>query len=65
MVPPEIRIDQAKILQNFKISTNWGHQTSITIVDEETRKCFLIDVTVPGDFNIKVKEIDKLNYINV
>ena len=35
-------------------------RSDVVVIDKEKRKCKIIDIAVPGDQNIKVKELEKI-----
>ena len=54
--------DKCKIFRDFAIQADKEieHQRSgIVVIDKEKRECKIIDIGVPGDQNIKVKELEK------
>ena len=59
---PVVENDKCKILWDFGIQTDKEieHQRpNIVVIDKEKRECKIIDIIVPGDQNIKVKELEK------
>ena len=55
--------DKCKILWDFAMSTDKEieyQRTDIVVIDKEKIECKIIDITVPGDQNIKVKELEKI-----
>ena len=60
---PVLENDKCKILWGFAIQTDKEieHQRpDIVVIDKEKRECKIIDIAVPGDQNIKVKELEKI-----
>ena len=55
--------DKCKILWHFAIQTETEiehRRPDIVVIDKEKREGKIIDIAVPGDQNIKVKEIEKI-----
>ena len=55
--------DKCKILWDFLIQTDKEIQhrrPDILVIEEEKRECKIVDIPVPGDQNIKVKELEKV-----
>ena len=55
--------DQAKVLWDFYLHTDKqviANRPDIVVVDKINRTTTIIDIAVPSDFNIKVKEIEKV-----
>ena len=56
--------DKCKILWDFAIQTDKEiehRRPDIVVIDKEKRECKIIDIAVPGDQNIKVKELEKIS----
>ena len=56
--------DKCKILWDFTIQIDMKivHQRSdIVAIDKENSECRIIDIAIPGDQNIKEKELEKIN----
>ena len=54
----------AKILWDFNIQTDRvieHRRPDITVVEKDARKCFIVDVAIPGDHNIERKEFEKID----
>ena len=61
---PVVENEKAIILWDFPINTDrtiQANRPDIIVKDYETRKCLMIDMTVPTDRNVSVKEFDKLS----
>ena len=59
---PVLENDKCKILWDFAIQTDKKiehRRPDIVVIDKEKRECKIIDIAVPGDQNIKVKELEK------
>ena len=55
--------DKCKILWDFAIQTDKEiehRRPDIVVTDKEKRECEIIDIVVPGNQNIKVKEPEKI-----
>ena len=60
---PVLENDKCKILWGFAIQTDKEieqRRPDIVVIDKETRECKIIDIAVPGNQNIKVKELEKI-----
>ena len=60
---PVLENDKCKILWDFAALTDKEKQhgrSDIVVVDKEKRECKIIDIAVPGDQNIKVKEVETI-----
>ena len=56
--------DKCKILWDFAIQTDKEiehRRPDIVVIDKEKRERKIIDIAVPGDQNIKVKELEKIS----
>ena len=56
--------DKCKILWDFAIQTDKEiehRRSDIVVIDKEKRERKIIDIAVPGDQNIKVKELEKIS----
>ena len=61
---PVLENDKCKILWDFAIQTDKEiehRRPDIVVIDKEKRECKIIDIAVPGDQNIKVKELEKIS----
>ena len=57
-----LKKDKCKILWDFAIKTDKAREhlrPDIIVIDKEKRECKIINIAVPGDQNIKVKELKK------
>ena len=56
--------DKCKILWDFAIQTDkeieHRPKTRSVVIDKEKRECKIIDIAIPGDQNIKGKELEKI-----
>ena len=55
--------NKCKILWDFAIQTDKEiehRRTDIVVIDKEKRECKVIDIAVPGDQNIRVRELEKI-----
>ena len=55
--------NKCKILWDFAIQTDKEiehRRTDIVVIDKEKRECKIIDIAVPGDQNIRVRELEKI-----
>ena len=62
--PPVVEGENTTILWDFPINTDRAIQANrpdIVIKDHKSKTCLLIDMTIPTDRNISVKEFDKLS----
>ena len=62
--PPVVEEENTTILWDFPINTDrtiQANRPDIVIKDYKSRTCLLIDMTIPTDRNISVKEFDKLS----
>ena len=60
---PVVENDKYEILWDFAIQTDKeiGHRRpDIVVIGKEKRECKIINIAVPGDQNIKVKELGKI-----
>ena len=58
-----LKNDKCKILWNFAIQTHKEiehRRPDIVVIDKEKRDCKIMDIAVPGDQNIKVKDLEKI-----
>ena len=60
---PVVENDKCKILWGFAIQTDkeiehW--RPDIVVIDKKKRECKIINIAVPGDQNIKVKELEQI-----
>jgi hypothetical protein len=58
-----IENDSAKILWDFTIQTDRvieHRKPDITVLDKTNRRCFIVDVAIPGDHKIAEKQLDKI-----
>ena len=58
-----LKNDKVRILWDFNIYVNWfleAKRPDTVGVDKEERECVIIDIAVPADQNIEVKEIEKV-----
>ena len=56
--------EKSKILWGFAIQTDKAREhlrPDIIVIDKEKRECKIINIAVPGDQNIKVKELEKIS----
>ena len=63
---PLLENDTCKVLLDFAIETDKEKEhrrPDIVVTDKEKRECKIIDITVPGDQNIKAKELEKNHQI--
>ena len=49
-----------RTLQSKQIKEIEHQRPDIVVIDKEKRECKIIDLAVPGDQNIKVKELEKI-----
>ena len=49
-----------RTLQSKQIKEIEHRRLDIVVIDKEKRECKIIDLAVPGDQNIKVKELEKI-----
>ena len=59
---PALENDKCQILQDFAIQTGKEiehRRPNIVVIDKKKRKSKIIDIAVPGDQNIKMKELEK------
>ena len=62
--PPAVEGENTTVLWDFRINTDRAIQANrpdIVIKDHKSKTCLLIDMTIPTDRNISVKEFDKLS----
>ena len=60
---PVLENDKCKILWDFAIQTDKEiehRNPDIVVIDKEKRECKIIDIELPGNQNIKVKELEKI-----
>ena len=65
---PVLENGKCKILWDFVIQTDQEiehRRPYISVVDKEKRECKIISIAVPGDQNIKVKELEKVTKYQV
>ena len=61
---PVIECDGLAILWDFPVHTYRtieANRPDIIVKDHEERKCYMIDMTIPMDKNISLKEFEKLS----
>ena len=60
---PVLENDKSKIFSYFAIQTDKEiehRRVGVVFIDKEKRECKIINIAVPGDHNIKVKELVKI-----
>ena len=57
-----LKNDKVKILWDFNIYVNWFLEAKgpDTVVVDKEEECVIIDIPVPADQNIEVKETEKM-----
>ena len=60
---PVLENEKCKILWDLAIQTDKEiehRRPDIVVIDKEKRECEIVNIAVPGDQNIKVKELEKI-----